>query len=203
MKKILINFAHPAKKRSNINKALRAAVENLENITINDLYSNYPDFLIDVKKEQKLCEEHDIIVFQHPFYWYSSPAILKEWQDLVLEHGWAYGSKGNGLKDKLFLQALSAGGDEETYHKEGFNKFSIEELTSPFQATARLCKMICLPPFCVFGVHRGLPEDKITFFSEEYRKVIIALRDEKIDIKKVQQYQYINEELDPTLKGEK
>ena len=70
MNKILVLFGHPAFKRSSINAALRDAVENLEGITFHDLYGSYPDFLIDVVHEQKLCESHDIIIFQHPFYWY-------------------------------------------------------------------------------------------------------------------------------------
>ncbi|MCU7375699.1 NAD(P)H-dependent oxidoreductase [Paucibacter sp. O1-1] len=74
-------------------------------MTINDLYANYPDFLIDVAREQQLCESHDVIIFQHPFYWYSTPAIVKEWLDLVLEHGWAYGKTGTALKDKMVLSS--------------------------------------------------------------------------------------------------
>ncbi|MGH1373767.1 MAG: NAD(P)H-dependent oxidoreductase [Cellvibrionaceae bacterium] len=89
MNRILINFAHPARSRSKINLALRAAVEGMDNVTVNDLYEQYPDFLIDVEREQKLCEAHDTIIFQHPFYWYSCPSIVQEWMDLVLEHGWA------------------------------------------------------------------------------------------------------------------
>ena len=201
MKKILINFAHPAKGHSNINRALIKAVENIENVTVNDLYANYPDFLIDVKKEQALCEEHDIIIFQHPFYWYSTPAIMKEWLDLVLEHGWSYGSKGNALKGKYFMQALTAGGDEQTYHKEGYNKFTISDLTSPYQATANLCKMTYLAPFTVFGVHRGLEAQKITYYSEQYRKVVIALRDNDIDLEQAKQKQYINDDLNSIIKG--
>jgi glutathione-regulated potassium-efflux system ancillary protein KefG len=201
MKKILINFAHPAKKKSKINMALRRAVENIEGVIINDLYSNYPDFLIDVEKEQKLCEENDIIIFQHPFYWYSAPAIIREWQDLVLEHGWAYGSKGIALKDKIFLQALSAGGDNSTYQKDGFNAFTVQELTSPFKATAHLCKMNWLPPFCIFGVHRGLEENKMTNYSEAYRRTIIALRDDTFDIEKAQQFEYLNKDLNSIIKG--
>jgi glutathione-regulated potassium-efflux system ancillary protein KefG len=86
MRKILVIFAHPAYRRSTINAALRRAIEGLKNIVMHNLYDSYPDFLIDVPREQQLCEAHDVIVFQHPFYWYSTPAILKEWQDLVLEH---------------------------------------------------------------------------------------------------------------------
>ena len=82
MNKILINFAHPARARSKINNALRSAVENLDGITFNDLYANYPDFLIDVKKEQSLCESHDVIIFQHPF-WHKFKANNNE----IIPHG--------------------------------------------------------------------------------------------------------------------
>lgn len=140
MKKILINFAHPAKRKSTVNRGLLDAVSSLPNVTVNDLYQHYPDFLIDVEREQTLCETHDIIIFQHPLYWYSTPAIVKEWMDLVLEHGWAYGSQGNALKDKVTFQTISAGGDTSTYQASGANGFTINQLTSPFAATAHLCQ---------------------------------------------------------------
>lgn len=195
MRRVLIQFAHPAMSRSIINKALRAAVEALEGVTLNDLYSSYPDFLIDTKKEQKLCEEHDVIIFQHPFYWYSTPSIMKEWFDLVLEHGWAYGSQATALKDKLFLQALTAGGDDSTYRKDGYNEFTIGDLTSPFRATAKLCKMQWLPPFAVLGIHRGLPLEMVNNYAEDYRRAVIALRDDTLDGEKALQQQYLNSDL--------
>lgn len=196
MKKILINFAHPAKGRSNINAQFRAAVENIEGVTINDLYANYPDFLIDVAREQKLCESHDVIIFQHPFYWYSTPAIVKEWLDLVLEHGWAYGKTGTALKDKWCFQAISAGGDATTYRVDGANQFTIAELTSPMRATANLCLMEWLPPFAVMGVHRGLPTEHVTGHAEDYRRLIIAIRDGVLDKDKAQQAEFLNANLD-------
>lgn len=199
MKKILINFAHPAKSRSSINIALRKAVESLEGVTVNDLYAQYPDFLIDVKREQTLCEEHDIIVFQHPFYWYSTPSILKEWQDLVLEHGWAYGSDGNALSGKMTFQAISAGGDASTYSSEGFNKFSFIELTSPYQATANLCKMRWYPPFTIAGVHRGLPKEQVEAHAEDYRRTLIALRDERFDLDAASLFGSLNENLNQVI----
>jgi len=199
MKKVLVNFAHPVKSRSNINKALRAAVEDLEGITINDLYDNYPDFMIDVKYEQSLCEANDIIIFQHPFYWYSTPAIIKEWLDLVLEHGWAYGSEGNALNGKIFFQAISTGGDASTYQREGLNRFTITELTSPYQATANLCNMIWLPPFAITGVHRGLSHDKLQSHAENYRCAIIALRDSFFDIELAKEMEFLNSNLNSVI----
>jgi len=196
MKKILINFAHPAISQSKINKALRKGVENMENITINDLYANYPEFMIDVKREQKLCEEHDVIVFQYPFYWYQAPSIVKEWLDLVLEHDWAYGEKGNALKGKLFVQVITAGGDASSYQGGGVNCFTFNELCSPYRATAKLCKMDWISPFTVLGIHRGLQEEKVRYHVENYRIFINALREDKIDLEKAKKAIYCSTNLD-------
>ncbi len=199
MKKVLINFAHPARTRSKINSALRAAVERLEGVTLNDLYTHYPDFLIDIEREQRLCDEHDVIIFQHPFYWHSTPAIMKEWLDLVLEHGWAYGSQATGLKGKLFLQAISAGGNYS--QQTGGNGFTIAELTSPYRSMAKVCKLIYLPPFTVLGIHRGLPEAEIRVHAEAYRRAVIALRDETLDLEQVMHYPYLNSDLNAVIRG--
>ena len=195
MRKIIVLFAHPAYRRSKINRALRAAIEGLDGITVHDLYDCYPDFLIDVSREQQFCVEHDVIVYQHPFYWYSTPAILKEWQDLVLEHDWAYGSKGTALHGKIVFQALTGGGDATTYQKDGYNRFTIRDLTSPYQATANLCGMTWLPPFTVLGVHRGLPDHLVTHHAEDYRRTLIAIRDDHLDLEKAQEFEYLNSDL--------
>lgn len=195
MKKILILFGHPAFKRSTINAALRKAVESLEGITFHDLYASYPDFLIDVTHEQHLCESHDVIVFQHPFYWYSTPAIIKEWFDLVLEHEWAYSSLGKALVGKITFQALTAGGDHNHYRADGLNLFTIRELTTPFQATANLCGMDWLPPFAVLGIHRGVPEREHTRYAEDYRRILIALRDNRFDLEQAPNCELLNEDL--------
>lgn len=202
MKKILILFAHPAYRRSKINTALRGAIEGLDNITMHDLYDCYPDFLIDVPREQQICEAHDVIVYQHPFYWYSTPAILKEWQDLVLEHSWAYGTDGTALHGKITFQTLTGGGDAATYQKDGYNRFTIQELTSPYQATAHLCGMTWLPPFTVLGVHRGLPEHQITHHAEDYRRTLIAIRDDHLDIERAQSSEYLNSDLNSIISAD-
>ncbi|RYE35767.1 MAG: NAD(P)H oxidoreductase, partial [Sphingobacteriales bacterium] len=94
MARVLILFAHPAFEKSRVHRPMVKQVLKLEGITFHDLYESYPDYDIDLDREQELLLRHDVIVFQHPFYWYSCPAILKQWQDLVLEHGWAYGRGG-------------------------------------------------------------------------------------------------------------
>ena len=181
--RILILFAHPAFQKSNVNKRLIEGLENTENITFHDLYEQYPELDIDVKYEQKLLEEHDCIIFHFPLFWYSTPAILKEWQDLVLEHGWAFGSKGDALKDKLFFTAITTGGPMMAYHKLGRNNHTVLELLAPLVQTARLCKMIFLPPFVVHGTH-DIPADEIEKYRADYHQVLKIIADNKFVLDK-------------------
>jgi glutathione-regulated potassium-efflux system ancillary protein KefG len=67
MSRILILFAHPVLEKSRVQSRLVAHTQHLEGVTFHDLYEAYPDFDIDVKKEQQLLLEHDIIIWQHPF----------------------------------------------------------------------------------------------------------------------------------------
>lgn len=195
MNKILLLYAHPTPRRSSINRVLKNAVTGLEGITVHDLYAHYPNFLIDIKREQTLCLEHDIIIFQHPFYWYSFPAIMKEWCDLVLEHGWAYGSETRALSGKTLIHAITAGGDEKSYSKKGSNCYTIEELLRPRQATARLCNMQWLPPFAILGVHQGIPSSTIQSHAHCYRTLLLALRDGRVNLKKAAKASYINDNI--------
>lgn len=151
-------------------------MRGLDGVTFHDLYERYYDFQLDVAYEQQLLAAHDLIVFQHPLYWYSSPAILKEWQDLVLEYGFAYGERGTALHGKRLLSVLSAGGPQDAYTKEGYNRFTLRELLTPFEQTARLCGMEYLPPFVVHN-SRALADDEINRHAAEYRRLLETLRD--------------------------
>jgi glutathione-regulated potassium-efflux system ancillary protein KefG len=192
MKKILILFAHPAIKKSRINRKLAEAVQGLKWVTFNDLYENYPDFYIDIVKEQQLLLLHDIIVWHHPFYWYSSPAILKEWFDLVLQHGFAYGENGRALEGKTALSVISTGGSREVYSEEGRNHFNINQFLAPFQQSANLCRMEYLPPFVVHGSHT-ISDDQINSYAGKYKKLLINLRDEKYRETDFRGIEYLNE----------
>lgn len=151
--KILDIVVHPHLEQSMINKAWMNRLQQEPNITIHDLYGAYPNGIIDVNKEQQLLLAHDRIVFQFPMYWYSSPSLLKEWFDVVLTHGWAYGSGGTNLQGKDFILAVSIGGSGVHYQAGGSNKFTISELLRPFQATANLIGMRFLPIFNKLGVN--------------------------------------------------
>lgn len=160
-------------------------------ITFRDLYEEYPTFDIDIQREQELLLAHDLIVLQHPFFWYSTPALVKQWEDLVLEHGWAYGSQGNALRGKKLLSVITAGGGASAYQHEGYNRFTIRELLAPIEQTAYLCKMEYLPPYVIHGTHRMTPEN-IEHTAERYRQMLILLRDDRIDWQAAQQHAILN-----------
>ncbi|MGG4491406.1 NAD(P)H-dependent oxidoreductase [Metabacillus idriensis] len=164
--KILVITAHPNLENSAVNKTWMERLRSESDVTVHDLYHEYPDFKIDVEREQKMLLEHDKIVFQFPFYWYSSPSLLKEWQDVVLSYGWAYGSEGTKLHGKEFVLAMSTGGPEAAYQAGGYNEYSMSELTKPFQAMANLTGMRFLPAFITHGV-RFLTQEQLNETAEK------------------------------------
>ncbi len=151
-------------------------------VTVHDLYEVYPSFNINAKREQGLLLEHDVIVFQHPFYWYSTPALLKEWQDIVLEHGWAYGKDGTKLEGKITLNAMTTGGPEQAYAAGGWNNFSVRQFLAPWEQTANLCKMKFLAPFTVHGSLVYEHAEEMTPHLEAYRALLSALVEDRLDL---------------------
>ncbi len=170
-------------------------VKDMNGITFHDLYEAYPDFFIDIQKEQKLLLQHDIIIWHHPFYWYSAPALLKEWMDLVLEHGFAYGMHGRSLEGKKVLSVISTGGRKEVYSVEGRNRYTINQFLVPFRQSVKLCRMEYLPPFVVHGSHT-IDRPAIVEHARKYRQALEMLRDNSFDEESLKNIEYFNDIID-------
>ena len=201
--RILILFAHPALEKSRVHRRLLARLPDLPGLTLHDLYEAYPDFDIDVRREQALLLAHDVIVVQHPFFWYSTPPLIKQWEDLVLEHGWAYGRQGHALRGKWWVHALSAGGRETAYQHGGHNRFTVRELLAPLEQTVTLCGMHWLPPYVVHGTHR-LDDREVEQAAEGYGELLRRLHDGRIDPAAIRDLPSINSTLSaPPSEGER
>jgi glutathione-regulated potassium-efflux system ancillary protein KefG len=164
----------------------------MPNVTVHDLYEMYPDFNIDVVHEQEVLFGHEIVIWHHPFYWYNCPPLLKQWIDLVLQYNWAYGPNGFALREKLCLNALTAGGPREVYRSDGRNKYAIGEFLRPFEQTANLCGMHYLAPFAVLGTNR-IKADEIIHCQEEYKRVLNWLASEDSDVIQSTQTEFLND----------
>jgi len=191
--KILILFAHPSQHRSEVNLPLITASKTIEGVTVVDLYAEYPDYCIDIELEQQRLREHDIVVFMFPLYWYSTPSILKEWQDLVLEYGFAYGHDGTELQGKTLLCAITAGGAENAYQEHGYNHYSIRQLLRPIEQTATLCGMSYLPPYALFGSRTALEEDKVDDHVKNWINILGCLRQNQVDVGRAAVAEKLNE----------
>src|SRR5687768_2477921 len=123
---VVLVFAHPYPNRSRANRRLLKEVRDLTGVEVRSLYDLYPDFGIDVEAEQAALLRADIVVWQHPLYWYSVPGLLKLWFDKVLARGWAYGEGGTALHGKRCLWVTTTGGDTEAFESSGIHAHSFE-----------------------------------------------------------------------------
>lgn len=197
--KILVLFAHPALHKSRVNRLLFEAIQNVDGITVHDLYEVYPDLIICSDSEQQMLREHDLIVFQHPFFWYSSPAILKEWMDLVLEYGFAYGTGGTALAGKKMMNAITTGGPQESYLPTGFNRFTVRQFLLPFEQTAALCGMEYLPPHVIHSAPQLNLREQGKDLASRYRLWLESLRDDAIHWEKYRAQELVHPEMIETL----
>lgn len=193
MKRVLILFAHPALHKSDINQLLFNASAEHPGVTLVDLYARYPTFDIDIEAEQQQLRQHDVIVFMFPLYWYSTPALLKEWQDLVLEHDFAYGSHGTALRGKHFFCVTSAGGSEKGYQHQGYNHFTIRELLQPLEQTANLTHMTYVPPLVLFSARTAMDDGRAQQHRANWVNLLEHILSEQINLDDTVDYPTLND----------
>lgn len=166
--RILVLYAHPAPHRSRINRRLAQAAAAVEGVLVHDLYETYPDFFIDVAREQALVEQADLLVFLHPIRWYSMPSLMKEWVDSVLAPGWAHGPGAMALRGKAYWLAATTGSLEESYRPGERHGRPFADFLPPFEQTARLCGMEWWPPHILHGAN-GASETAIDAHVASFR----------------------------------
>lgn len=166
---ILIVYAHPHPGHSEANRVLLDAVRDMPGVTVRSLYDAYPDFSIDVAAEQALLRQARLVVWQHPIYWYSVPALQKLWFETVLESGWAYGEGGNALAGKDCLWVTTTGAKAEAYSPQGRHMHDFQTFAPPIAQTARFCAMNWLEPIVVHGAHK-VDADTLDGFALQYRQ---------------------------------
>ena len=178
---LIVYYAHPGHKYSHVHCVMASAAAGVESITFVDLYSDYPRFDINVDIEQQRLLDHDVILFQFPLFWYSTPSIIKEWQDLVLEHGFAYGSGGDALAGKRMMLAITAAGPEDAYTHQGYQHYPLRSFLTPLEQTARLCQMVFPAPYVLYGSLRAPSAGLVDPHVEGYRRLLEAIRDDRYD----------------------
>ncbi|MET3892689.1 putative NADPH-quinone reductase [Bosea sp. OAE506] len=157
MTKTLILLFHPHFADSRANRALIDAAATLPEAEIVDMQALYPDGRFDADAEVTRLVAADRIVLQFPVQWYSTPPLLKAWQDAVLTRMFyvAYEAEGAKLAGKPLLIVATAGNVETAYAPEGANRFPLRELLRPLEATAYRCDLTWAEPFLVYDARRA------------------------------------------------
>jgi glutathione-regulated potassium-efflux system ancillary protein KefF len=155
---IYIVAAHPSWRESNVNRPMMEAAKDLPRVALQDLYSSYPDYAIDVAAEQAALARAKLVVLLHPIQWYSMPALQKLWLDEVFTYGWAYGIEASALEGKDLWLVASTGGPESSYHPQGYNRYFFDAFLPPYEQTAALCGMRFLPPMVMHGAQSASRE---------------------------------------------
>lgn len=201
MAKLLVYYAHPGHKYSHVNRVMAREAAGLGGITFVDLYRDYPRFDINVDTEQQRLLDHDVILFQFPLFWYSTPSIIKEWQDLVLEHGFAYGADGDRLAGKHMMLAITAAGPEDAYTDRGYQHYPLRTFLTPLEQTARLCKMAFPAPYVLYASLRAPGAGLVDSHVAGYRQLLEAIRDDRYDFAAAAKMEVVHFDSLPTTTG--
>jgi glutathione-regulated potassium-efflux system ancillary protein KefF len=184
---ILILHTHPYPQRSRTGRALLESVRDLPNVVVRSLYDLYPDFDIDIATEQAMLADADLVVLLHPVYWYSIPAMLKHYFDVVLTRGWAYTSAGgrtgssakpgdgDALRGKHLLWVATTGGTASSYAEGEMHAMPFKGYEAPLRQTAHFCGMVWEAPISIHGAH-VISEDDVAEAATKFRARLIAWR---------------------------
>lgn len=163
MTKTLILLFHRDLRQSKANAALSAAAGGLPGVEVVDMQALYPDGIDmarDGEREAARLLAADRIVLQFPIQWYSTPALLKAWQDAVLTRMFyiAYETEGRRLEGTPLMLAATAGNTPDAYRPSGRNMFAMIDLLAPLRATAHRCGLRWSDPFILYEADKLSPE---------------------------------------------
>ena len=181
MARLLVYYAHPGHRASKVNRPMAEAAQQIGGIEFVDLYRLYPRFNIDIDAEQARVLTADVILFQFPLFWYSTPPLIKEWIDLVLEHGFAYGAGGDKVAGKIMMLAITAGGPEQAYSPEGYQRYPLRTFLTPLEQTARLCGMRFAAPYALYASLNAKMSGRAEQHVAGYQRLLQAIRDDAYD----------------------
>lgn len=172
MNKTLVLVFHSDLSQSRANAALAERARALSGVEVVNMQATYPngiDMRRDGEREAKRLLEAERIVLQFPIQWYSTPPLLKAWEDAVLTRMFyiAYEAEGRLLEGTPLMVAGTAGNSAEAYQPGGANMFAIADMFTPLRATANRCGLIWTEPFVVYRADK-LSASEIENAGENY-----------------------------------
>ena len=179
MPDILILLSHPEYARSRANRAMAEAAARVPGVEVAHLDGLYPDGRIDADAEVSRLVAARRVVLQFPVQWYSTPPLLKAWQDAVLSRMFYVhpDTEGARIAGRPLMVAATAGNTPAAYSPEGVNLFPLPELLKPLRSTAHRCGLAWREPFLVYEA-RGASDETLAAAGERYTERLRAFAEE-------------------------
>jgi putative NADPH-quinone reductase len=164
MSRTLILLFHPDLSRSRANLAMARAAAALPEVEVVDMTAAAPpgaDLSRTAEAEAARLLAAERIVLQFPLQWYSTPPLLKAWQDAVLTRMFyvVYEAEGRRLEGTPLMIATTAGNTCESYARGGRNLMPVAELLAPLRTTAHRCGLVWTDPFVVYRADKLSPDE--------------------------------------------
>ena len=167
-------LAHPDFAASRANRALLSGLVDVPGLEVTELYALYPDGRIDEAAERERLLRATRLVFQFPLQWYSTPALLKQWEDAVLTPLFYMQPEIAAVTAGLPLFAATTTGGPLASYRPGGAAMTIHELFAPLEATARKCRWRWQTPFAVHDV-RNLDDAALARAGADYRSALLSI----------------------------
>ncbi len=166
-------LAHPTYAASRANRAMLSGLGGVPGLEVAELYALYPNRRINAAVERDRLLRATRLVFQFPLQWYSTPSLLKEWEDAVLTPLFYFEPETAASTAGLPLLAATTTGGPLASYRPGGTATTIDELFAPLRATARKCGWEWQMPFTVHDV-RNLGDAALARAGKEYRAALLA-----------------------------
>lgn len=173
----LILVFHRDLAASRANSALAEAARTLQDVEVIDMQARYPEARIelfgDAARDAQMLLKAERIVLQFPIQWYSTPSLLKEWQDAVLTRMYYIEreAEGDRLVGTPIMIAATAGNFPAAYTRGGQNHFTVDEILTPLKATAHRCGLPWNKPYLVFEADR-LSDQALSTAAKDYCRAL-------------------------------
>lgn len=138
--KVLIINGHPKPHESYTQRFFYESVATEETVDFVEL----SEMTLENKNARVDLTTYDRILLQFPIYWYSAPALLKQWIDETFRSTMPY------LKHKEFGVIVFFGSAQHKFGSGNAERYTIDEMLKPFEMLANYFEMHYLPPFAVF-----------------------------------------------------
>lgn len=152
-KNVLVLLSHPYLATSNTHKKISNQLSQIPGVTVRHIDSlELKNGHFDGSSEKPFWQNADSIILEFPLYWYHSPASLKQYLDDVLTDDWAY-ENDYQLAGKNLQVLTTTGGIESLYAASGEHGFALEQILTPYKATASFTKMNYLPELAIYAAN--------------------------------------------------